>query len=64
MQIDHMIPANKLYNVCDLKNYKLKILHDELEKCQVICALCHRRKSILEQKDNKYSVVREKLIKN
>jgi hypothetical protein len=39
-----------------LKRCKLQILLDELEKCQVLCALCHRRKSILEQKEGKYLI--------
>lgn len=58
MQLDHIDPANKLYNVCQLKNRKLDILQAELVKCQVICALCHRKKSILEQKEKKYSTIR------
>ncbi|HET8792655.1 MAG TPA: hypothetical protein VFM31_02590 [Nitrososphaeraceae archaeon] len=60
MQIDHINPSTKLYDVCDLKNYKVEILETELEKCQVLCALCHRRKSIIEQKDNKYNTERPK----
>lgn len=58
MQIDHIDPMTKLYNVCDLKNYKEKILRVELAKCQVLCALCHRKKSITERQDGKYSVSR------
>jgi hypothetical protein len=48
MQADHVNP--KLHYICNLKSCKLQILLDELKKCQVLCALCHRRKSILEQK--------------
>lgn len=54
MQIDHIDPTTKLYDVCDLKSRKLEILNTELVKCQVLCALCHRRKSITEQQDDKY----------
>jgi hypothetical protein len=59
MQIDHIDPTTKLYDVCDLKSRKLEILQAELTKCQVLCALCHRRKSIVEQQDDKYSAPRE-----
>jgi hypothetical protein len=58
MQLDHIDPASKLYNICQLKNRKLDILQVELVKCQVLCALCHRKKSIIEQKDKKYIVTR------
>jgi len=59
MQIDHIDPSTKLYDVCDLKNYKESTLLSELSKCQVLCALCHRRKSIEEQQDDKYNVERQ-----
>lgn len=58
MQIDHIDPGTKLYDVCQLKSRKEKILQDELAKCQVLCALCHRRKSIIEQQNDKYSASR------
>lgn len=58
MQLDHIDPSSKLYNICQLKNRKLDILQAELVKCQVLCALCHRKKSIIEQKDKKYIVNR------
>jgi hypothetical protein len=58
MQIDHIDPATKLHDVCQLKSRKVEILMVELAKCQVLCALCHRRKSITEQQDDKYSVPR------
>lgn len=58
MQIDHIDSSVKLYDVCQLKSRKLEILGAELVKCQVLCALCHRRKSIIEQQDDKYSAPR------
>jgi hypothetical protein len=59
MQIDHIDPSTKLYDVCDLKSCKVEKLLNELAKCQVLCALCHRRKSIIEQQGDKYSAPRE-----
>lgn len=58
MQIDHIDPTTKLYDVCQLKSCKVEKLLTELAKCQVLCALCHRRKSITEQQDDKYSASR------
>jgi hypothetical protein len=60
MQIDHIDPTTKLYDVCNLKNFKVSTLLAELAKCQVLCALCHRKKSITEQKEDKYSEPRDK----
>jgi hypothetical protein len=50
MQIDHIDGANKIKDVCQLKSCKLSKLLIELDKCQVLCALCHRKKSIKDQK--------------
>jgi hypothetical protein len=60
MQIDHIDPSTKLYDVCQLKSRKEETLRDELKKCQVLCALCHRRKSIYEQQADIYPEVRPK----
>jgi hypothetical protein len=61
MQLDHIDPNDKFKNVSQLKSFNLKVLLDEINKCQVICALCHRRKSIWEQQDGKYPKRREKV---
>lgn len=49
MQFDHINPNDKFKNISQLCNYKTKTLLNEINKCQVICALCHRRKSLFEQ---------------
>lgn len=54
MQLDHIDPYDKFKNISQLKNFKVDTLIKELEKCQVFCALCHRRKSIFEQRAKKY----------
>ena len=50
MQFDHIDPKTKYRNISQLKNCAVKTLLAEIEKCQVLCALCHRRKSIVEQR--------------
>ena len=52
MQFDHIDQNNKYKNICQLKSFKVDILKNEIKKCRVICALCHRKKSIAEQKEN------------
>jgi hypothetical protein len=54
MQFDHINPKDKFKNISQLQNYKTKTLLNEIKKCQVICALCHRRKSLVEQLHKKY----------
>lgn len=59
MQIDHTNPITKLYDVCKLKSFRESILLDELAKCRVVCALCHRLKSLEEQKTGVYTSDRD-----
>ena len=61
MQIDHIDPSQKICNVSQLKRFKTELLLLELEKCQVVCALCHRDKSIKEQQEGYYKVVKQEL---
>lgn len=59
MQFDHIDSDDKYSAICQLKSCKLETLLNEIAKCQVLCALCHRRKSITEQRARVYKV-REK----
>lgn len=54
MQTDHIDHKTKLNDVCQMKAEKIEVLLNELSKCQVLCALCHRRQSIVEQQNKKY----------
>ena len=62
MQLDHIDPSTRLNYVCNLKSCKEEILREELSKCRVLCAMCHRKKSLIEQKLGKYSP-REKTVR-
>ena len=55
MQCDHINPADKFYAISSCKNRNLKLLKEELAKCQVMCAMCHRQKSLTEQKAGVYN---------
>lgn len=54
MHFDHIDPSTKFKNISQLKSVTVKTLLLEMEKCQVLCALCHRRKSIIDQRLKKY----------
>lgn len=59
MQCNHIDPSLKIMDICQMKSYKTETLLQELAKCEVICALCHRKKSIEEQDDKIYCVERK-----
>jgi len=53
LDFDHINPNEKLGTISKAyKGWGWKRLKDEIRKCQVLCANCHRIKTI-EQKDNK-----------
>lgn len=45
MHFDHLKPQNKKANVGTLIGSSEKTIDDEIKKCQVICVMCHRRKT-------------------
>lgn len=46
LEFDHIESDKKFKNISVLrKHYNLKILKKEIEKCQVLCANCHRKKT-------------------
>lgn len=45
MELDH-VSNNKFKNVSQLKLATMKKLIDEIQKCQLVCAICHRLRTI------------------
>lgn len=47
LEFDHRDPTTKAYNISNLVSYALSFetLTTELNKCDVLCANCHRRKT-------------------
>ena len=41
LEFDHVDPATKLYNVCDMKHYSREMITAEIDKCRVLCKPCH-----------------------
>ena len=44
MDFDHL--RDKLYNVGTLRCYSKKVLNTEIDKCEVVCAVCHRLRTL------------------
>lgn len=61
MQFDHVTSESKLANICQLKRTDVGYLLKELAKCEVLCAACHRMKSLKEQKEGKYKKIEENI---
>jgi superfamily II DNA helicase RecQ len=47
LEFDHINPTNKLDNIGTLisRGVSKKVLEEELDKCEVVCANCHRRRT-------------------
>ena len=47
LEFDHRNPEDKSHSICDMLNSRVSIetLQAEIEKCDVLCANCHRRKT-------------------
>jgi hypothetical protein len=43
-EFDHLDPAEKVWNVADLvrQSYGLETIKSEIDKCEIVCANCHR----------------------
>lgn len=43
LDFHHVDPTTKLFDVSDIKGYGLQKINEEINKCVVICANCHRK---------------------
>lgn len=55
LEFDHL--HNKKYNVSEMlaRGCSLGTVKKEIEKCQVLCANCHRRKTAIEQNTYRFT---------
>jgi hypothetical protein len=58
LEFDHL--SNKTYNVSSLIiGRSISTIEREIEKCQVLCSNCHRRKTAIEQNWKMLLLIRE-----
>lgn len=50
LQIDHIDPTKKEFNVSRMWGYAEKRFLEELNKCQLLCQSCHKSKTAGEQR--------------
>jgi 5-methylcytosine-specific restriction endonuclease McrA len=46
LQLDHIDPKTKLYNISHIYSMSEKIFWAEVAKCQLLCSKCHKEKTI------------------
>ena len=53
LDFDHIDASKKEFGICQLWKYSssLELLKNEIRKCQILCANCHRIKTYEERKD-------------
>ena len=63
LEFDHMIREDKLAEVSTLISHQRpwRIVFNEIQKCQVRCANCHRRKTAREQNWSLYIISMQQL---
>ncbi len=49
LDYDHLDPSKKLLNISNMKSYPLWRVKEEIAKCEVVCALCHRTREFLRR---------------
>lgn len=46
LEFDHRDPKTKVYNVTDMYQLSESKIQAEIDKCDILCANCHRRRTI------------------
>lgn len=46
LEFDHRDPETKVYNITDMYNLAESTIQKEIDKCDILCANCHRRRTI------------------
>lgn len=45
IEFDHIDPKDKSFNIAKMWSYSPSLIKAELEKCQLLCFLCHKEKT-------------------
>lgn len=59
LQVDHIDPSTKLYEITDVWSRRAEIRNAELAKCQVLCEECHITKTTREAIANSLLAIKQ-----
>jgi 5-methylcytosine-specific restriction endonuclease McrA len=50
LEFDHVDPATKFFAIAEAvsRSFPAEVILNELEKCQLLCNACHRRKTLVD----------------
>lgn len=52
-ELDHINPEEKSFNISDyIKSFPMEEIYAELEKCQLLCYACHKKKTAPNKGNN------------
>ena len=57
LEFDHIDPSLKSFDVSTRKSHKQKLYLEELDKCQLLCAPCHRAKTAAENEGFEHGTI-------
>ena len=60
LQFDHKSEYEKHSNITDLLKGNLDIVKKEVQKCRILCANCHQKKTLKENKSAFYTIYQER----
>lgn len=49
LEFDHKDPSVKEYNISNMMGYSWSKIQLEIDKCEVVCANCHRKRTAIQQ---------------
>ena len=53
LEFDHILQEEKEYNVCQMPTdgFRWSLIEKEIQKCEVRCLTCHRKKTVKQQEN-------------
>ena len=49
LEFDHILEENKEYDIAKIMTYPREFVLAELKKCQLLCTICHKKKTASKQ---------------
>lgn len=57
LEFDHIDPKTKKAAITQLLTYKLETVYEEIEKCQLLCRVCHKLKNKIDNGEAKHGTL-------